>query len=181
MLGFVKSTFCWKLDSSLPSTRLLMGFPGGTVVKNPPANAGDVGDVSLIPGLGRSLEEEMTAHSSILTWRVPWTEEPGRLQSMGLQELDMTYQLNHHTYGSHCLQYSHSFFHVTHTYISIWFQSGDFWNCCSRGFRSSLISYFTCERTFKNFFPHKKWDTKSDDFFHFQYQNEILLSYIKEY
>ena len=89
------------------------------LAKNLPAKAGDAGDVSSIPGLGRSLEEEMTAHSSILTWRVPWTEEPGRLQSMGLQELDMTYQLNHHTYGSHCLQYSHSFFHVTHTYISI--------------------------------------------------------------
>ena len=34
-----------------------MGLPGGTVVKNPPANAEDTGDVSLIPGLGRSLEE----------------------------------------------------------------------------------------------------------------------------
>ena len=35
------------------------------------------------------LEKEMAAHSSILTWRIPWTEEPGRLQSMGSQELDM--------------------------------------------------------------------------------------------
>ena len=34
------------------------------------------------------LEKEMTTHSSILAWRTPWTEEPGRLQSMGLQELD---------------------------------------------------------------------------------------------
>ena len=36
------------------------------------------------------LEKEMATHSSILAWRTPWTEEPGRLQSMGLQESDMT-------------------------------------------------------------------------------------------
>ena len=38
----------------------------------------------------------MATHSSIPAWRIPWTEEPGGLQSMGLQELDTTYQLNHH-------------------------------------------------------------------------------------
>ena len=36
------------------------------------------------------LEKEMVIHSSILAWKVPWTEEPGGLQSMGLQEPDMT-------------------------------------------------------------------------------------------
>ena len=41
-----------------------------------------------------TLEKEMATHSSILAWRIPWTEEPGRLQSMGSQELDTTYQLN---------------------------------------------------------------------------------------
>ena len=56
------------------------GSPGGSVVKNPPANAGDEGS---IPGPGRSLEQEMATHSSILTWRIPWTEEPGGLQSPG--------------------------------------------------------------------------------------------------
>ena len=42
--------------------------------------------------LGREdpLEKEMAAHSSILAWRIPWTEEPGRLQSMGSQESDTT-------------------------------------------------------------------------------------------
>ena len=55
------------------------------MVKNPPANAEDTGDEGSIPGSGRSLEEEMATHSSILAWRVPWTEEPGGLQSMGLQ------------------------------------------------------------------------------------------------
>ena len=36
------------------------------------------------------LEKEMATHSSILAWRIPWTEEPGRLQSMGCKELDTT-------------------------------------------------------------------------------------------
>ena len=40
------------------------------------------------------LEKEMATHSSILAWKIPWTEEPGGLQSMGLQELDTTEQLN---------------------------------------------------------------------------------------
>ena len=40
------------------------------------------------------MEKEMASHSSIRAWRISWTEEPGRLQSMGLQELDMTEQLN---------------------------------------------------------------------------------------
>ena len=52
------------------------GFPGGSVVKNPPANAGDMG---LIPGSGRSLEEKMAAYSSILTCEIPGTEKPSGL------------------------------------------------------------------------------------------------------
>ena len=59
------------------------GFPGGSVIKNTPANAGDV---ALIPGLGRSPEKEMATHSSILALKIPWTEDPGSLQSMGLQK-----------------------------------------------------------------------------------------------
>ena len=43
-----------------------------------------------------SLEKEMATHSCILSWKIPWTEAPGKLQSMGLQELDMTQPLNHH-------------------------------------------------------------------------------------
>ena len=46
----------------------------------------NVGDPGLIPGLGRSLEKEIAAHSSILAWEIPWTEEPGRLPSMGSQK-----------------------------------------------------------------------------------------------
>ena len=55
------------------------------VVKNLPTDAGDIKDVGLIPGSGRSLEEEMATHSSILAWEILWTEEPGGLESMGLQ------------------------------------------------------------------------------------------------
>ena len=57
------------------------------VVKNLPANAGDVRDVGSIPGSEDPLEEGMATHSSILVWRIPWTEEPGGLWSMGLQRV----------------------------------------------------------------------------------------------
>ena len=62
----------------------------GSVVKNSPAYAGATGDMGSIPGLRRSPEEEMVTHSSILAWKTPWTEESGRLQSMGLPESDTT-------------------------------------------------------------------------------------------
>ena len=52
------------------------------MVKNLPADAGGMGS---IPGQEDSLEK-MSTHSSILGWEIPWTEEPGRLQSMGLQK-----------------------------------------------------------------------------------------------
>jgi len=56
------------------------------VVKNLPANARNLGQV----GQEDSLEESMTTHSSILAWRIPWTEEPGRLQAIGLQRVTHT-------------------------------------------------------------------------------------------
>ena len=49
------------------------------VVKNPPANAGTYETQARSPGQEDCLEEEMATHSSILTWRIPWTEEPGGL------------------------------------------------------------------------------------------------------
>ena len=52
-------------------------------LKSPPGNAGDVRDVGLILGWEGPLEEEMATHSSILAWRIPGTEEPGGLQSLG--------------------------------------------------------------------------------------------------
>ena len=60
-----------------------MGFPGDSVVKNSPA----VQEI-LVPSLIQEdpLEKERAAPSSILAWEIPWTEEPGRLQSMGFQK-----------------------------------------------------------------------------------------------
>ena len=51
-----------------------LGFSGGSVIKNLPASAGDVGS---IPGWGDPLEKEMATLSTILVWEIPWTEEPG--------------------------------------------------------------------------------------------------------
>ena len=58
------------------------------MVKNLPANAGDVRDADLIPGWEDSLEEGMATHSSILAWRMPWAEEPDGLSSSGSQRAD---------------------------------------------------------------------------------------------
>ena len=55
------------------------------VVKNPPVNAGDIRDMGSIPGTGRSPGEGNGSPSHILAWRIPWTEEPGKVQSMGLR------------------------------------------------------------------------------------------------
>ena len=56
------------------------------MVKNPPASAGDVRDEGLILGRENPLEEGMATHSSILAWRIPWTEEPGGVQFIETQE-----------------------------------------------------------------------------------------------
>ena len=57
------------------------------MVKNPAANAGDARDVGLIPESGRSPGVEIATHSSIIAWKIPWTEEPGGLQSMESQRI----------------------------------------------------------------------------------------------
>ena len=61
-------------------------FPDGSVVKNLPANAGDMG---LVPRLGRSPGRGTgnPLNSNILAWKSPWTEQPGQLQSMGMQRV----------------------------------------------------------------------------------------------
>ena len=72
------------------------GFPGGALVKNPPA----VQEMqeSWVQSLGceDSVEEEMETHSSILAWKIPWTEEPAGYSPWGHKEWDMTEQLNTH-------------------------------------------------------------------------------------
>ena len=51
--------------------RFLRDFPGGTVVRNPSANAGDTGHAGLIPGWGNSLQKDMATHSRMLAWEIP--------------------------------------------------------------------------------------------------------------
>ena len=86
--------FCWHA-SGFPFklgviNRFTDSFPGSSVGKESPAcNAGDSGST---PRSGRSPEKEMATYSSIPAWRIPWTEEPGRLQSMGLQDSDTTWE-----------------------------------------------------------------------------------------
>ena len=55
--------------------------------KESACSAGNTGDAGSISGLGSSLKEGMATHSSILAWRIPWTEGPGRLQSIGSQRI----------------------------------------------------------------------------------------------
>ena len=60
-------------------------FPGGSVVKNLPANARDTRDGGWVPGWEDPPEEEMAPYSRVLAWRIPWTEEPGGRKSTRLQ------------------------------------------------------------------------------------------------
>ena len=57
------------------------------VVKNLPAKAGDTRDMGLIPGSGNPLEEGTATHSSILAWRITWTEKHGGVQTIGSQRV----------------------------------------------------------------------------------------------
>ena len=70
---------------------LIVELMGHVVGEESACNAGVTGDGGSLPGSGRSPGGEgMAAHSGILAWRIPWTEKPGRLQSVGSQEGDMT-------------------------------------------------------------------------------------------
>ena len=70
------------------------------IIKNLPANAGDIRDMGSIPeergAGGDPLEESRATHFSILAWRIPWTEEPDRLQSTGLQSQTQLKRLSMH-------------------------------------------------------------------------------------
>ena len=68
-------------------TPVSLGFPGGSNSEESAWNAEALGSN---PRMGESLEEGMATHSSILAWRIPWTEEPGGLQSIGLKRVRHT-------------------------------------------------------------------------------------------
>ena len=73
--------YCW-------SPAYKEGFPGDSLGKESACSAGDAGDAGSIPGSERSPGVGMTAHSNILAWRIPWTEESARLLSMGSQKVE---------------------------------------------------------------------------------------------
>ena len=83
--------------------QLVLGFPSGPGVKNLPANTGDAGSV---PESGRSPGEGNGNESSVLSWRIPRTEEPGGLRSLGWQRVRhslATTQQQHYTATTHLL------------------------------------------------------------------------------
>ena len=67
-------------SKKVPEKKQFYSLPGGSDGKETACN---VGELSSIPGLGRSPRADITTHSSMLAWKIPRTEEPGRLQSMG--------------------------------------------------------------------------------------------------
>ena len=72
-----------------------MKLPGGSDGKESTWNAGHLG---LIPGLGNPLEDNTASYSSILAWKIPWTEEPGGLQSTGSQRVRQDWSDLSHSY-----------------------------------------------------------------------------------
>ena len=96
------------------------GFPGGSVAKTPPANTGDTGEASSIPGLGGSSGGGNVTHSNILAWEIPWTEEPDGLQFLGSQRVRhdlVTEYTGTHALGTGMLRYLRS----PHLYSAVFF------------------------------------------------------------
>ena len=84
------------------------------------------------------LEKGMATHSSVLAWRIPWTEEPGGLQSMGSQRVGHDWATNTHTHTHTTDSHTHTHTHThTHIWVSIWNLKLDktegmqpnFWDC----------------------------------------------------
>ena len=98
------------------STTCPGGFPGGTGGQESSCQCRRHKRCNLIPGLGRSPDKGMATHSSILAWSIPWTEEPGRLQSMESQELGMTEW--HVCMRAHARSHTHTHTH-THREASL--------------------------------------------------------------
>ena len=70
------------MTERLNNNKGTVSFPGGSVVKSPPALQ-ELCDASLILSWEDAMEEGIATHSVFLAWRIPWTEGPGRLQSIG--------------------------------------------------------------------------------------------------
>ena len=92
----LQSSLIWNCSN----TAYVLIFGSGALVKNLPANAGDTGGAGLIPGSGIYLGVGNGNHSSILAWKIPWTEEPGGPQC-GVAESQT--RLSTHTFLIRCL------------------------------------------------------------------------------
>ena len=92
----------------------ITGFPGGSGVKNLPATQ-ETQQEKQIRSLGweDALEQEMATHSSTLAWKIPWTEKPGRLQSIGSE------RLGHYWATEHTHTHTHIYHHMTSLLFSI--------------------------------------------------------------
>ena len=99
MILFLGFSEIWQKKANfLEWAELGEGFPGGASGKEPSANAED--EKMRVQSLGQedSLEKDMATHSSFLAWKILWTEEPGGLQSMGLQSRIWLKQFSMHTH-----------------------------------------------------------------------------------
>ena len=103
------------------------------MVKNLPTNAGDAKEAGLIPRSGRSLEKKVATHSSILAWKIPWTEVPVRLQSMGLQRVRPSLVTEHARFRCHLF---HGIFFLLFHHCPIYI----FIACCL----VSICLFFSC-------------------------------------
>ena len=90
------------------------------VVKKPPAKAGDIRDMGLIPGSGRS-PGGGHGNPCILAWRIPWTEEPGGLQSIWLQRVGFNWATEHTRIENADLICSHAFITITRKVVILMF------------------------------------------------------------
>ena len=107
------------------------GFPGDSVIKNSPAMR-----ETLVWSLSWEdpLEKEMATHSSILAWRIPWTEEPGRLQSIGLQSRTWLKLLS--------MQWLMMINIFSYTYfLSVYFLQWNVWSCLLPTFNWKVFFY----------------------------------------
>ena len=93
-LTYFKHQFSQSLVCMMIVNHNRWGFPGGTVLKNPPANSGDARDVGLILGGEDSLEQEMATHFSILAWKIHGQRSLEGYGSWGHKKSDMTQRLN---------------------------------------------------------------------------------------
>ena len=109
-------------------------------LKNLPANAGDTEDTVQSLGWEAPLEKEMATHYSMLTWNIPWTEEPGRLQSNGSQRV-RNYWMTKHTH--------------THTYLDTFMGSN-----YTSGILTILLLWGDFDKSFPMYIsisPSEKW------------------------